>query len=186
MGKRTSDFLAIAAIVSGAGVGLGLTGLRAENGPVMVHDRDEATVRVQVRRGMRVEPGHISVRASRENGANVYMWRSMREDASRRQWSQRMRVDVDRRQLDELRAQARALGELQRGDLEKLRAQAQELGNSEALAELLEGIEGLESLELDLRDLTIDVQQEGDDEGRKRRRRRRPPRRMDRADRPSN
>ena len=171
MGKRTSDFLAIAAIVSGAGVGLGLTGLRAENRPVMVHDRDEATVRVQVRRGMRVEPGHISVRASRENGANVYMWRSMREDGSRRQRSQRMRAD-----MEELGTRIRMLG-----DTDAL------IGDSEALAELLEGLEGLESLELDLRDLTIDVRHDGDDEGRKQRRRRRPPRRTtDRSDGPSN
>jgi len=172
MGKRTSDFLAIAAIVSGAGVGLGLTSLRAENGPVMVHDRDESTVRVQGRRGMRVEPGHISLRTSPGN-ANVYMWRRQREDLDRSQQRlESMRVVVE---------------QLRRGQLDELRSQVNVLGDSEELAELLEGLEGLESLELDLRDLRMDVQREGENEGRKRRRRRRPPRRMtDRPNGPSN
>ena len=167
MGKRTSDFLALAAILSGAGIGLGLTSLRAENGPGVVHDRDESTMRFQVRRGMHAEPGDIRVRTSPGN-ANVYMWRRTREDAPDRRQLLRVRADVERlrrSQLEGLGARIRVLA-----DSEAL------LGDSEALAELREG---LESLELELGELTIDVQREGEDQRRRRRRR---PRRM--ADRP--
>ena len=158
MGKRTSDFLALAAILSGAGVGLGLTSLRAENRPDTVRDRDESSVRVEVRRGMRVEPGQIIVSTS-PRGSIVYMLRRERENVEvHRQRLQRIRVDVE---------------SLQRGQLLELRSQLRGLGDSEALAELLEAVESLEDLDLG-ESLTIDVSQDEEDQRRKRRRRRRP------------
>ncbi len=158
MGKRTSDFWAIAMIAGGAGIGLAVTSLGAADGPDTFRNRDDSQVRVQVRHRIRVEPGDISVRTSRRNAPNVYMWRRMGEEGSERVWTRRMSADM----------------EMRRGELEDLRVQIGELGDSEALIELLDGVE---SLELDLGEWRVEVQHEGDDQ-RKRRRRRRRPRRM--------
>ena len=158
MGKRTSDFLALAAILSGAGVGLGLTSLRAENQANTVRENDESSVRVDVRRGMRIEPGQIIVSTS-PRSPNVYMLRRTRDNVEvERQRLQRIRVDVEN---------------LRRGQLEELRSQLRELSESEALAELLEGVECLEDLDLGA-SLTVDLQREGEVQRRKRRRRRHP------------
>ena len=168
MGKRTSDFLALAAILSGAGVGLGLTSLRAENQPNTVRESDESSVRVEVRHRVRVEPGQIVVstspRASRpspefERMLDVYVLRRTRDNVEvERQRLQRIRVDVE---------------DLRRYQLEELQSRVRALSESEALAELLEGVESLEDLDLE-ESLTADFQRDGEDQRRKRRRRRRP------------
>ena len=58
MGKRTSDFIALAAIVGGAGLGLGLTSLFPRSGANDLPRADDSAVRVRVlRRNIVVEPG---------------------------------------------------------------------------------------------------------------------------------
>ncbi len=46
MGKRTSDFLALATVVSGAGLGIGLTGLALRQAEDPNHDESSVTVQV--------------------------------------------------------------------------------------------------------------------------------------------
>jgi hypothetical protein len=59
MGKRTSDFMALAAIVGGAGLGLGMTSL-GESQADRVPQADASSVRVEVlRRSIVVRPSRI-------------------------------------------------------------------------------------------------------------------------------
>ncbi len=173
MGKRTSDFMALAAILGGAGLGLGLTSLYARSAPVA--QVDDASVDVHVVPG-RVLVRHGSVRPT------IY-FRS-RARATGPDWapSERLRVDVEEgeNQLEELRRVKRGIKRFDRGQVERLRAQveglrleAREMADFEALFEALEGLEALE--ELDLENLTINVRR--DEEDQRRRRRRRHPRR---------
>ncbi len=46
MGKRTLDFLALAAVVSGAGLGIGLTGLALRQAEAPNQDESSMTVQV--------------------------------------------------------------------------------------------------------------------------------------------
>lgn len=189
MGKRTSDFLALAAILSGAGVGLGLTGLRAEDGPAAVRDRYESSVNVDVKRRVRVAPGNITVRAF-PRGSNAYMWRSrggdgpdgeqfrvmirgeqLLVDAQEMTGLERERLEARRMQLEGLRAQ-----------METLRKRAPATGDSEAWAEMVTELEALENLDFG-ENLTIEVRRgDGDEDRRRRRRRRRPSRVADAPD----
>ena len=199
MGKRTSDFIALAAILGGAGLGLGLTSLLASSPPSPVPHMDDSSMDVEVlRRTIRVMPGRISV--SSEVGVDMVRHAlivgmegsevRVTPEANRRRFRMRTRVGAngfDRAQLLGLRAQLEELRRVEReikglgGErLERLRAQveeleleARELRDFEALFEALEGVESLEDLDLDL---TIDVRRDDEDE-RRRRRRRRPPRR---------
>ena len=188
MGKRTSDFLALAAIISGAGVGLGLTGLRAENGPASVRDRDESSVRVEVKHRVRVAPGNITVRMSPQ-GSDTYMWRRMGGaapdgehfrvmirgeelliDAQEMAGRDRERLGARRMQLEGLRAQ-----------METLRRRAEEAGDSDAWVEMVAELEALENLDLG-ESLRFEVRRGDGDEDQRRRRRRRPRRVADAPD----
>jgi hypothetical protein len=192
MGKRTSDFLALAAILSGAGVGLGLTGLRAENGPASVRNRDESSVRVEVKRRIRVAPGNITVRMSPQGSDTYlgrYLWRRMGGagpdgehfrvmirgeelliDAQEMAGRDRERLGARRMQLEGLRAQ-----------METLRRRAEEAGDSEAWVEMVAELEALESLDLG-ESLRFEVRRGDGDEDQRRRRRRRPRRVADAPD----
>ena len=62
MGKRTSDLLALTAILGGAGLGLGLTSLFARTPADRAPQPDESSVRVDIlRRSIVVEPSTIWV-----------------------------------------------------------------------------------------------------------------------------
>lgn len=196
MGKRTSDFMAFAAILGGAGLGLGLTSLYAESGGNRRSQTDDASMRFEIlRQNIVVEPGRIA--ETLEEGQVVrhaiivgMKGRDVTPEAATRRFRMRTRMGpngFDRMQLDRLLAQVEEFRRVEReikgldGErLERLRAQveeleleARELGDFEALFEALEGIESLEDLDLDL---TIDVRRDDEDQ-RRRRRRRRPPRR---------
>jgi len=196
MGKRTSDFMALAAILGGAGLGLGLTSLFAQSGGDRGSRVDDSSMRFEIlRRDIAVERGRIA--DSFEDGQVVrhaiivgMKGSDVTREATARRFRMRTRIGptgFDRTQLDRLLAQVDELRRVEReikgldGErLERLRAQvgeleleARELGDFEALFEALEGIESLEDLDLDL---TIDARRDDEDQ-RRRRRRRRPPRR---------
>ncbi len=181
MGKRTSDFMAFAAILGGAGLGLGVTGLFAQSRADRVPHSDDSSVRVRVlRHAVIVEPGRIA-----EARAEVYIARAeayvvrhaLIDEMERRQIAvipeartrgfrmrTRIRTNVSGgNQLERLRAQ-----------VEELVREAEELGEIKELSEALEGLEALED-----RDLEEVLRTEilGRDEDQQRRRRRRHPHR---------
>ena len=159
MGKRTSDFVALAAIVSGAALGLGLTNLYAQGRADRVPNVDDSSVRVRVlRRNMVVEPGRIH-----DSFADAPVVRH---------------ALIEPRQITVGYAEALAPQlERLRTQVEELQLQAQETGDIEALLEALQGLEAIEDLDLE-QDLTIDILL-GDQDQRRRRRRRRPRRAAD-------
>ena len=176
MGKRTSDFLALAAIVGGGGLGFGLTSLFAGAAPeVQVHDTS-----VEIR----VVPGRVLMGPS----STIYLGRPGAYPSSKR-----FRVTMDRR-----RAEMRS----DREDVERLTAEAEKLlrkaleeGDFSAvvMSEALERLDAIEIIgDLDIRvdGTTIDIlrgnglerieiragshEDEDEDDRRRRRRRRRP------------
>lgn len=151
MGKRTSDFMALAAIVSGAALGLGLTNLYAQSRADRVPDVDDSSVRIRVlRRNMVVEPRRIH-----DSFADAPVVRH---------------ALIEPRQITVGYAEALAPQlERLRTQVEQLQLQARETGDIEALLEALEGLEALEDLDLE-QDLTIDILL-GDEDQRRRRRR---------------
>lgn len=57
LGKRTSDFMELATIVAGAGLGLGLTSLFPQSGADAAHRAEDSSVRVRaLGRNIVVEP----------------------------------------------------------------------------------------------------------------------------------
>ncbi len=194
MRKRTSDFMALAAILGGAGLGLGLTSLlyaesrvdrvpqaddssvsrRAPGAGSYIRYRGGRSLDVEVlRRSKRVVPGRIA-----DSSEEVDVVRHA------------LIVEMDRSKIGvtpegtaprfRMRTRVRANG-LDRAQLERLRAQVEELrreaGELDELKELAEALEAVEALEnLDLgQNLTIDIFRSDDDERRRRRRGRRPP-----------
>ncbi len=155
MGKRTSDFMALAAIVSGAALGLGLTNLYAQSRADRVPDVDDSSVRIRVlRRNMVVEPRRIH-----DSFADAPVVRH---------------ALIEPRQITVGYAEALAPQlERLRTQVEQLQLQARETGDIEALLEALEGLEALEDLDLE-QDMTIDILLGDEDQRRRKRRRRRP------------
>lgn len=169
MGTRTSDFIALTAILGGAGLGLGLTSPWAGTAPVARVDGRSVEVRVGPRR----------VLARDGSMARTLYFRS-RARANRPDWapSERFRVEAE-----EFR---RVEQGFDREELDRLMTQVQELlrearGGREFEAILSEGLEALELLEdLDVGGdltMTIDLLQSENDGDEQRRRRRRRPRR---------
>jgi hypothetical protein len=159
MGKRTSDFMALAAIESGAGLGLGLTGLFAQSGADSVPRAHDSSVRVRVlRRNMVVEPGR---RLDSSAGLHVVHEAPIVEPERLRVrfFGAREMEGLDREQLERLRAQ-----------IEELGRETREMGDLEGLYEALGELEALEDLDLEA-NLTIDILQGDEDQRRKRRRR---------------
>jgi hypothetical protein len=174
MGNRTSDFIALAAILGGAGLGLGLTSLVA--GTATVARADDASVEVHV------VPSRVLVRDG--SGAPAIYFRSRAR--SRRRWapSERLRVyeeaqgrfgrdHVDRLrsnvELEKLRRVQQEIKGFDHERVERLRArvaefrlEAREMADFEALFEALEGVEALE--DLDLETLTIDLRRDEEDQ----------------------
>ena len=175
MGKRTSDFVALAAIVGGGGLGFGLTSLFARAAPeVQVHDTS-----VEIR----VVPGRVLMGPS----STIHLGRAGAFPSSKG-----FRVTMDRR-----RAEMRS----DRQDVERLTAEAEKLLRealeesefsavvvSEAL-ERLDAIEIIGDLDLRVDGTTIEIlrgnglerievraRSNGDDDDRRRKRRRRRPR----------
>jgi hypothetical protein len=177
MGKRTSDALAIVAILSGAGLGLGLTGLAFDGVADTALDSD-SSMRIQiVRHGMDGIDGDVTVRAS-HRAPNAYMMRRMRE-------SGRDRARMDRLMIrsDELLLNARGMEELDAEEIKRLETQTEALRTQIGQLELSEIAAMLQSGKLEamledlgLESLSIDVRRDGEDQ--KRRRRRRRPRRV--------
>ena len=161
MGKRTSDFVALAVILSGASVGLGLTSLAR----IQSSSADDSSVNVEVLRrsiivgpqfdherrvvheALIVEPERFNVRYS--IAPSIRFRTRIRQDRS------------ERVQLERLLAEVEGL-ELEAKAMENLK---------EALSEALEGVEALKKLDLD-EDVTIEIRHDEDDERRRRRRRR--------------
>jgi len=172
MGKRTSDALAIAAIPSGAGLGLGLTSVAVDGVADTTLDSD-SSMRIQiVRHDMDGANGDVTVRASHK-GPSVYMMRRMRADGRDRARMNRLMI-----QSDELLLNARGMEELDAEEIKKLETQTEalriqigELELSEIKAMLQSG--KLESVleDLGLENLSIDVRRDGEDQRRRRRRR---------------
>ena len=161
MGRRTSDFMALATIVAGAGLGLGLTSLFPRSGADAAPRAEDSSVRVLVlRRNIVVEPGRRLDASARPNAVHHALIVE----------PERLRVGffgtpemkgLDQEQLERLRAQ-----------VEELRSETRELGDLEGLYEALEELEALEDLDLGA-NLTIDILR-GDEDQRRKRRRRRP------------
>ena len=176
MGKRTSDFIALASIVGGAGLGLGLTSLLVENA---VPDAADSSVRIRVVRPSIVERER-RLNASADERVVHEALIVPPGQAKAELFYSREKMGFDREELERVMAQGGALrlDILNGGDLEGL---YEALENLKAL-ENLEGLEALEALGqldalegLDLgSDLTIDIVRSYDDERRRRRRRRRP------------
>jgi hypothetical protein len=159
MGKRTSDFMALATIVAGAGLGLGLTNLFPQSGADAAPRAEDSSVRVRVlRRNIVVEPGR---RLDASAWSNVVREALIVEPERLRFgfFGTPKMEGLDREQLERLRAQA-----------EELRREKREMGDLKGRYEVLEW-EAFKALELG-ENLTIDVLQLKDDERRKRRRRR--------------
>ena len=170
MGKRTSDFMALVAILGGAGLGLGLTSVYAQSRTDRVPDADDSSVKVRVlRRSIIVEPGRI---ANSSAEADVVRHALIVEQAPTRV------VEGSVAPSRRLRSRVRASRSV-RKELQRLRAQVEELrreaGNLDELKELNKALEGLEVLEdLDLgQSLRLDILRSDDDDERRRRRRRR-------------
>jgi hypothetical protein len=166
MGKRTSDFVALAAIVGGAGLGLGLTSLFAQSrGP----DTNDSSARVRVlRRSVIVEPGRSLDSEGRQVVHEAIIVEP--EQLNVEVFDRRGPKGLDREQLGRLKA-----------TVEELRRETRELRDLERMYEAIEELEVLEdSNELEalenlvVGDLTIEFRRGDDDERRKRRRRRRP------------
>ena len=183
MGRKTSDFVALAAILAGSGFGLGLTSLFARGAPVP--DTDDSSVRVQVRRHVvTVDRDHIIVDGSMAPTVylrrapfgrlrvNVGELRGVERGLRRLEWQikglEGERLERLRSQVEELRLET---GKLERSGVKSLL----ESGEFEALLESLEGLEALEDLNFS-QDFTIEVRRD-DEDGRRRRRRRPPPHR---------
>ena len=88
MGKRTSDFVALAAILGGAGLGFGLTSLFAGAAPMAQVDDVSVEVHVMQRR---------AIVGDRSDGPTIYFRRLDRENLP--DWERSLR----RRDVEELR-----------------------------------------------------------------------------------
>jgi len=169
MGKWTSDFVALVAILGGAGLGLGLTSVYAQSRTDRVPDADDSSVKVRVlRRSILVEPGRIANSSAKANVVRHAL--IVEQDPT---WVMEGSVAPSFR----MRSRVRASRSVRR-ELERLRAQVEELqreaGDLDELKELYEALEGLEVLEdLDLgQSLRLDILGSDDDERHRRRRRR--------------
>lgn len=183
MGKRTSDFMALAAILGGAGLGLGLTGLLEQSAADHVRNADYSPARVRVlRRSMMMEPGP---RIADRSGEADVVRHALIVGMERRQVGETPEVTgpryrtlarvgpsgFDRAGLERLLAQVEGL----RREAEELRELdvPLEASDLEALYEALDAVEALQDLDLGQK-LTIDILRSDDDERRRRRRGRRP------------
>ena len=175
MGNRTSDFVALATIVGGAGLGFGLTSLFAGAAPeVQVND---TSVEIRVVPG-RVLMGPSSTIHLGRPGAYASS-KGFRFTMDRRRAEMRSEMRSDREDVERLTAEA-----------EKLLREALEEGDfSTVLSEALEGLDAIEIIgDLDLRvdGTTIEILRgnglerievragSDEDEDDRRRRRRRP------------
>ena len=172
MGKRTSDALAITAILSGALLGLGLTSLAVEG--VADTDRSsDSSMRIQILRSdLDGNPRDVTVGAAR-GGPNVYMLRRMRERGRDRERMDRLMI-----KSDELMLQITGMKGFDEDELERLEEQTEALRIKMGELELseIEAMVQSGKLEAMLRDLgidnlSIDVRRDGDDQRRRRRRR---------------
>ena len=172
MGKRTSDFMAIAAIFGGAGLGLGLSGLFVAIPADRAPNADDSSIEVRVlRRNIIMGPRQVDesttgapvvhraliVESDRSGVANEVApffrlrTRARRSRSERQRWGTlRGEVEVE---VEDIRLEAREMVELKK-----------------RLFEALSEVEALEDLDVG-ENVTIDIRRDGDD---KRRRRRRP------------
>ena len=71
MGKRTSDFVALAAILGGAGLGLGVTGLFVAIRAASAPHADDSSIEVRIVRGNIIVNGGKSI--SRRRGPRWFI-----------------------------------------------------------------------------------------------------------------
>ena len=162
MEKRTSDFLSFAAIVGGAGLGLGLTSLFFVSSAPNVVQKENVSVEVRVSTE-KATTEHFAVILTGEHN-----YRPVRTEV--------LRFRTDLGELERIRGNlvwgdTRAtfeINELYRGALEEYR---EALEGFEALEEL-EGLKALEGLD----GLWFEILDRDEEEDKRRRRRRRRPR----------
>ena len=78
MGKRTSDFVALATVLGGVGVGFGLTSLFARSAPVALVDDVSVKVRIVPGRVL-VRDGYATSSIYFRNAAGVYFMSEVKE-----------------------------------------------------------------------------------------------------------
>ena len=98
MGKRTSDFVALATVLGGVGVGFGLTSLFARNAPVALVDDVSVEVRIVPGRVL-VRDGYAAStiyfrRAGELRVEVVDIQREVREEARRREVREIQEIEV--------------------------------------------------------------------------------------------
>ena len=123
MGKRTSDFVALATVLGGVGVGFGLTSLFARSAPMaQVDDVSVQDVSVKVR----IVPGRVLVR---DGYATSAIYFGSQAGANERRWSISGEVIAmqDLRLELEAREEALRLGEMARADRVELERRVTEL-----------------------------------------------------------
>ena len=166
MGRRTSDFVALATVLGGVGVGFGLTSLFAKSAPVALVD----DVSVEVR----IVPSIVSGRVLMGDAPTIY-FRS-RAGANELRWStsgeviamQDFRLELEARE-EALRLEVREMERADRVELERALAELSgrrmelEREAQELFEEALEELDDLEA-----------AAQDDEDEDQRRRRRRRP------------
>ena len=167
MGKRTSDFMAIAAIFGGAGLGLGLSGLFGAIPADRAPNADDSSIEVRVlRRNIIMGPRQVDESTT---GAPV-VHRALIVESDRSGAAPYFRL---RTQTRRSRSERQQWGTL-RGEVEDIRLEAREMVElKKRLFEALSEVEALEDLDVG-ENVTIEIRRDGDDKRRKRRRRRRP------------
>ena len=175
MGKRTSDFVALATVLGGVGVGFGLTSLFARSAPVaLVDDVSVHDVSVKVRIVPGLVPGRVLVRDGyatstiyfgSQAGANELRWSTSGEVIA----MQDLRLELEARG-EALRVEVRGMERAGRVELERAVAElsGRRIELEREAQELFE--EALEELDC----LGAAVRGDEDEDQRRRRRRRRP------------
>jgi hypothetical protein len=165
--------MALAAILGGAGLGLGLTSLYAQSRADRVAHADDSSIEVRLlRRNIIVRARQVEESPARAQVVHhALIVESDRSGiANEVTPSFRLRTRVRRSRSERGRQQ---LGTL-RGQVEDIRLEAREMVElKERLFEVLTEVEALEDLDLD-EIVTIELRRDDDDERRRRRRRRRP------------
>ena len=177
MGKRTSDFVALATVLGGVGVGFGLTSLFARSAPVALLD-DVSVHDVSVK--VRIVPGRVLVRDGYatssiyfRNAAGVYFMSEVKER------QEELRREEVRQQ--ELLREAQASYEAMEVALKELEA-LENLKEGAGLSALFEDMDLarysamsiLGGNVLERLELSVGPSEDEDEDQRRRRRRRRP------------
>ena len=172
MGKRTSDFVALATVLGGVGVGFGLTSLFARSAPVALVDDVSVKVRIVPGRVL-VRDGYATSSIYFRNAAGVYFMSEVKER------QEELRREEVRQQ--ELLREAQASYEAMEVALKELEA-LENLKEGAGLSALFEDMDLarysamsiLGGNVLERLELSVGPSEDEDEDQRRRRRRRRP------------